>query len=107
MTDFVQVFTTTETKRKAQEIARHLVEQELAGCVQIVGPISSIYHWQEQVETATEWLCIIKSSQARYPDLEAAIRQVHPYQVPEILAMPVTAGGQDYLAWLAKNLAGD
>jgi periplasmic divalent cation tolerance protein len=104
MDNFIQVFMTTETKADAEQIARALVERRLAGCVQVVGPISSIYRWQGAVETAEEWLCLIKASGAVYAELEAAIMELHPYETPEILAMPVSTGSNDYLAWLQQTL---
>jgi len=104
MTDFVQVITTTETKADAQAIANALVEQRLAGCVQIVGPITSTYWWAGKIETAEEWLCLIKSRRDLYAALERAIREVHPYDVPEILAVPVIAGSKAYLEWLDSEL---
>jgi periplasmic divalent cation tolerance protein len=100
----IQVITTTETKADAQAIARALVEKRLAGRVQIIGPITSTYWWQGEIETAEEWLCVIKSRQDLYELLEEAIREVHPYDVPEILAVPVVAGGRDYLEWLDGEL---
>jgi periplasmic divalent cation tolerance protein len=104
MTKFIQVVTTTETKADAQAIAHAIVEKRLAGCVQIIGPITSTYWWQGEIETAEEWLCIIKSRQNLYEALEKAIREVHPYDVPEILAVPVTAGSEGYLEWLNSEL---
>ena len=83
-----------------------MVEQRLAACVQIVGPITSTYRWQGKVETTEEWLCVIKSRGALYEALEQAIRGVHPYEEPEILAMPITEGSQSYLHWLDENLKG-
>lgn len=104
MTDFIQVVTTTNSREDADRIARALVEQRVAGCVQILGPISSTYRWQGEIETAQEWLCLIKSRRDRYPDLEQAIRELHSYDVPEILATPVVAGSAAYLQWLADEL---
>jgi len=104
MSDYLLVVTTTETKEKAQEIAGTLVEKRLAGCVQVVGPITSTYWWQDQVESAEEWLCFIKSSQRVYPELEAAISEVHPYETPEIIATPIVAGSQAYLDWLGAEI---
>jgi periplasmic divalent cation tolerance protein len=106
MTAYIQVITTTETKSDAQAIARAVVQKRLAGCIQIIGPITSTYWWQGEIETAEEWLCVIKSRQDLYERLEAAIREVHPYDVPEILAVPVIAGSQDYLRWLDSELGG-
>ncbi len=106
MTNYIQAITTTETKTDAQTIARAVVEKRLAACVQIIGPITSTYRWQEKIETAEEWLCIIKSRQDLYPALEETILKIHPYDVPEILAVPVTAGHKDYLKWLDDELDG-
>lgn len=104
MTEIIQVITTTGSKTDAQAIARTVVERRLAGCAQIVGPVTSIYWWQEEIETAEEWLCLIKSRQDLYKELERAIREIHPYDVPEILAVPVVTGSQSYLKWLASEL---
>ena len=114
MTETIQVVTATETKASAQAIATTVVERRLAACVQIIGPITSTYWWQGEIETAeewaaslpftVEWLCVIKSRQDLYARLEEAIREVHPYDVPEILAMPVTAGSKSYLEWLDREL---
>ncbi len=100
MTGFIQVVTTTAQKEEAERIADVLLEQRLAACVQIVGPITSRYRWQGAIETAQEWLCIIKSREELFPALAQAIAQNHPYEVPEILATPVVAGGERYLSWL-------
>ena len=105
MSDFIQVITTTDSRESAAEIARTLVSQRLAGCVQVLGPITSTYWWEGDVETSEEWLCLIKTSRERYADLEEAIRRAHPYDVPEILAVPVAAGSQSYLDWLDAELA--
>lgn len=104
MDEAIQVFTTTESKEEALAIGRALVERRLAACVQVVGPISSIYWWEGEVEAAEEFLCLIKTSSAAYDELEAAVKEVHPYDTPEILAVPVTAGNADYLRWLQEEL---
>ena len=104
MTGAIQVITTTETKAGAQAIANTLVAKRLAGCAQIIGPITSTYWWEGQIETAEEWLCVIKSRRDLYEELEKAIRELHPYDVPEILAVPVAAGSKDYLEWLDGEL---
>lgn len=97
---YIQVLTTAGTKEDAQKIAQSLVEKRLAGCVQVVGPIASTYWWEGSLENAEEWLCIIKSRKDLYKELEKAIQQIHPYRVPEILAIPVVDGSQSYLEWL-------
>jgi len=102
--EFIQVFTTTENEQDAQKIARALVEERLAGCVQIIGPIKSIYWWKENIETAEEWLCIIKTKKRLFEKLEKSIREIHPYETPEILAIPITQASEDYLNWLDREL---
>jgi periplasmic divalent cation tolerance protein len=104
MPDYIQVITTTTRKAEAQSIARTLVEQRLAACVQVLGPITSTYWWQGAIETNHEWQCWIKSRRDLYEQIEQAIRQVHSYEVPEILAMPVVAGSASYLKWLDGEL---
>ncbi len=106
MAEHIQVFTTTARRDEAQRIARELVERRVAACVQVVGPISSTYRWKGEIETTDEWLCVIKSRQDLYARIEAAIREAHPYEVPEILALPVLAGSSDYLAWLDGQTSG-
>jgi periplasmic divalent cation tolerance protein len=100
MTEYIQVLTTTEKREDAEKIAKTLVEKRLAACIQIMGPMLSTYWWKNHVETAEEWLCIIKSKLKLYEELEKSIRQIHPYEVPEILAIPVIVGSKDYLGWL-------
>ncbi len=105
MEGFIQVTTTTEKREDAERIARTLVEARLAACVQIVGPITSIYRWKGKIETAGEWLCLIKSREELYGAVEQAIRYLHPYETPEIIAAPITAGSHDYPGWLRDELA--
>jgi periplasmic divalent cation tolerance protein len=100
MPDYIQVVTTTEKQEDAQRIGRALVESRLAACVQLIGPISSTYRWQGKIETAQEWQCWAKSRRELYDQIEQAIRRIHPYEVPEILAIPILAGSASYLAWL-------
>lgn len=104
MEDYVQVFTTVGKKEAAEKIAKTLVEKRLAGCVQIVGPIVSTYWWKNNVETAEEWLCFIKSMKKFYPELEKVIKGVHPYETPEIIAVPIISGSKEYLQWLSNEL---
>jgi periplasmic divalent cation tolerance protein len=105
MTDTIQVVTATSSKEEAEKIARALVERRLAACVQVAGPVTSTYHWQGRIESAQEFLCIIKTRQSHYLALEDAIRELHSYEVPEILALEVSAGNRDYLNWLRDELA--
>lgn len=107
MGNYIQVFTTAETQKDAQRIARAVVEKRLAGCAQVIGPITSTYWWEGAIETSGEWLCVIKSKREAYDRLERAILDVHPYEVPEILAVPVVAGSQSYVAWLDGEMGGE
>ena len=100
MADAIQVMTTTAAQADAKRVARAVLEVHLAACVQIIGPLTSLYWWQGEIEQAEEWLCLIKTRADAFADLERAIRSVHPYEVPEIVALPVAAGSADYLAWL-------
>ncbi len=104
MTDAIQIVTTTAQQADAQKIAAALVEQRLAACVQISGPITSTYRWQGAVESAQEWLCTIKTRRDLYDEVEQAIRQLHPYDQPEILATPIVAGSAGYLKWLDEEV---
>jgi periplasmic divalent cation tolerance protein len=97
----VQATTTTPSRDVARRIARVLVDRRLAACVQIVGPIESIYRWQDRIETAREWLCVIKTTRARFRKVVATVEALHPYDTPEIIALPITAGSRRYLDWLA------
>ena len=76
----------------------------MAGCVQIIGPVSSTYWWKNNVEAAEEWLCFIKSKKSLYDEIETTIRKVHPYETPEIIAIPLISGSKDYLNWLNNEL---
>lgn len=107
METFIQITTTTESKEKAQLIADHLVEEKLAACVQVLGPITSTYRWKGKIETAPEWLCLIKTRESLYTEVEKAIRKIHSYETPEIIAVPIINGSVDYLDWLAGATATD
>jgi periplasmic divalent cation tolerance protein len=100
-TEFVVVLVTTGSAEEARRIGRTLVEEGLAGCVNVVGAIRSIYRWQGAVEEADEHLLVIKSRAADLPALGERIRALHSYDVPEVLALPVADGSPEYLAWLA------
>lgn len=104
MTDCVQVLTAAGSEEEAGLIAELLVERELAACVQVVGPVVSRYRWKGEVETAREWQCLAKTTRGAYEAVEAAIREVHSYDEPEIVATPIVAGSPGYLAWIAENV---
>jgi len=102
--DYLQVTTTTGSAEEADRIGAALVERRLAACVQVVGPIASRYRWQGAVEQATEWMCVAKTSTVRYAELERAIRELHSYEEPEIVATPIVAGSAGYLKWVSRNV---
>ena len=104
MESFLQVITTTESKEEAKIIAHHLVGEKLAACAQILGPITSTYRWKGKVETAEEWLCLIKTREGLYKELEKAIMSLHSYETPEIIALPITNGSPGYLNWLENEI---
>ena len=101
--DPLLVFTNCPDAATAERIARTLVEQSLAACVNQLAPTQSIYRWQGAVERATEIPLLIKTTTQRYPEVEQAVRALHPYSVPEIIAVPITGGLPAYLRWLAEE----
>ena len=96
----VVVLATAGSEDEAARIARAVVEERLAACVNVVGPIRSIYRWEGAVEDAREWLLVAKARAADVPGLDARIRALHSYDVPEVLALPIVGGAETYLAWL-------
>ena len=100
------VLVTCNSVREGRKIGRALVEARLAACVNVLQtPIESIYRWKGSVDTAKEFLLIIKTSRARLKALEAAVKRLHSYDVPEIIALPIEKGSQDYLAWLSESVS--
>lgn len=101
MNQAIVVLTNLPDEDSARAMARDLVAQRLAACVNLLPAVQSIYRWQGQLEEARETGLLIKTAASRYPELEAAIRARHPYEVPEIIALPVTQGWDPYLDWIA------
>jgi periplasmic divalent cation tolerance protein len=104
MTDKIVVLSTCETAEEAESVARLLVESRLAACVNIIGGVRSIYRWKDAVESATEFLLVIKTSRALLPDVQAAVDKVHSYELPECIALTVIDGSERYLEWLDHGL---
>lgn len=100
---FGVVFVTAPSKEQAQTIARTLVEARLAACVSLL-PIHSIYTWDGEVQMEDEWQLIIKSKLSMFAALKATICSIHPYEVPEIIALPIQAGSTPYLQWIADHV---
>jgi periplasmic divalent cation tolerance protein len=97
------VMTNLADGASAQALARALVERRLAACVNLLPAVQSIYRWQGAVEEAAEVTLLIKTTAARYAELEQAIRALHPYELPEVIAVPVSAGLPAYLGWIAQE----
>jgi periplasmic divalent cation tolerance protein len=100
MSEYIQVLTTVSQPQDAERIAQVLLERRLAACVQVFGPTTSTYRWQGKIEVAQEWQCWAKTRRDLFPELESAIRGLHPYEVPEIVALPIVEGYAPYLAWV-------
>ena len=107
MSDLLQITTTTGTREVAERIAVELVDLRLAACVQVSGPMTSIYRWQGKVENAEEWLCTAKTSREKLPAIQELLKRLHPYEVPELIATPIVDGSEAYLKWLAEQLTTD
>lgn len=103
MTDYIEVRTTTDSQEAAQKIAEALVNQRLAACVQVSGPITSTYWWEGEVSQTEEWVCSAKTQKALYDRLEQTIKQLHTYDEPEIIAVEIVAGSQSYLDWIRQE----
>ena len=97
---FIVVLTTLPDTDSAERLANSLVEQKLAACVNIHGRMTSIYRWRDRIERGTEMQLVIKTTAARYAAVERQIKQEHPYELPEILALPVSDGLADYIEWV-------
>ncbi len=104
MAAYIQISTSLPSPAAAEQLARHLVEQRLAACVQVSGPITSTYRWQGQIETGQEWICTAKTSAQAFDRVAESIRGSHPYDVPEIIATPLIAVSDGYAAWLEQEL---
>jgi periplasmic divalent cation tolerance protein len=104
MTDKRIVLTTASSEDEARKIARHLVEHQLAACVNIVPQIESIYRWQNKVESAQEWLLLIKTTAEGFAAVRDAIRELHSYELPECVVIAVEDGSTEYLEWLADSV---
>jgi periplasmic divalent cation tolerance protein len=104
MTDAIVVLTTCATEADAERIARALIAARLVACVSVVPLVRSFYRWKAEVESAAECLLLLKTSRELFEPLGAALEKLHPYEVPELLALPVVAGAANYLNWLAGNL---
>jgi periplasmic divalent cation tolerance protein len=104
MTDKIVVLSTASSEEEARRIARQLVEQRLAACVNLLPGVASVYQWQGAVEEATEWMLLIKSSRPLLDRLRVELERLHSYQVPEVVALTIVDGSPAYLAWLDREI---
>ena len=104
MTNLLQVTTTAASREEAETIGRILVEERLAACAQVIGPLTSFYRWQGRVEKASEWYCILKTTSDRYSALEPRIKSLHSYDTPEIIAVPLASSAEEYSTWIAESV---
>jgi periplasmic divalent cation tolerance protein len=103
-TDYIIVLVTTPSKQEAEKIANHLLSDRLIACANIIGPVTSLYRWHGNVDRAEEYLALMKSRNDLFDRLTEAVKTMHSYEVPEILALPVAEGSRTYLEWLASCL---
>ncbi len=106
MTDKILVFTTAGSEKNAKNIAETLVQLRLAACVNIVPKLTSVYRWEEKIETAEEWLLIIKTTQKNFIVVRDAIKELHTYELPECVSVTIEDGSEEYLKWFAESIQG-
>jgi periplasmic divalent cation tolerance protein len=103
---YIVVVTTFPTRNDAEYAAAAVVDERLVACAQVVGPVASTYRWEGKIESAVEWTCTFKTRRDQYDAIEALLRKMHPYDVPEILAFEVVEADARYLRWIDDSLAG-
>jgi periplasmic divalent cation tolerance protein len=101
---YIIAVVTTASKREAEKIVRHLLDDKLIACANIIGPVSSLFHWSGKIEVAEEYLIVMKSRGDLFEKLSEGVKALHSYKVPEILALPVVKGSAEYLGWLGDCL---
>jgi periplasmic divalent cation tolerance protein len=104
MTDKILVLTTTGSEAEARTIAHALVEQKLAACVNIIPRIQSVFHWQGEIEESEEYLLLVKTTAEHFTKVRDAIKELHSYDLPECIALPVSDGSEPYLKWIESSL---
>jgi periplasmic divalent cation tolerance protein len=104
MSEYVQVTTATGKRQDAEQLASELVSRRLAACDQVSGPIVSTFRWQGKVETAEEWVCTMKTTIAQLDAIQRLFGEIHPYDVPELIATPIVDGSDAYLRWLSEQV---
>jgi periplasmic divalent cation tolerance protein len=104
VTGCCQVTTTLPDQAAAEHLAAALVAERLAACAQVLGPVSSTYRWKGKVDQAQEWYCYLKTTLLRLPELQRRIRELYPYEVPEVIALPISQGDEQYLEWIRHEV---
>jgi periplasmic divalent cation tolerance protein len=105
MPDYLIIYITAPSEEEGAEIAKTLVGEKLAACVNIVKDIRSVYFWEGEVQDEKEVLLVVKTRAGLYEKLEARVKEIHPYTVPEIIALPILRGSKEYLGWLKDSTA--
>ncbi len=103
-TEFIIVLVTTANKMEAEKVVSHLLNDQLIACANIIGPVTSIFRWSGSIDRAEEYLLFMKSKKDLFSRLTEAVKTIHSYKVPEILALPITDGSATYLEWLQSCL---
>jgi len=101
---YIIVLVTTGTREEAKKITRSLLDQKLIACANILGPVSSLFWWKERINQENEFLVLMKTRSSLFKNLATTIKQMHSYEVPEIIGVPITKGEQSYLEWLNDSL---
>jgi periplasmic divalent cation tolerance protein len=104
MTDKIVIMATAGSRKACRKIAKHLIENRLAACVNITEPIESVYRWKGKVAAGKEFQLFIKSTRELFPEIKAAIAKLHPYETPEIICLPIIDGAQNYLDWIGESV---
>ena len=104
--DLVVVLITAGTQQEAAEISRQLVESRKAACVNIIPGVQSFFRWQDEIESDNEVLLVVKTRSSLLPQLVAMVKEIHSYDLPEVIAIPIIGGSEEYLEWLADETGG-
>lgn len=100
---YIQVTTTTDSRQEAATLAKSAVQERLVACAQLLGPVASTYWWEDEIESAEEWMVLFKTTVPKFQELAGLITDLHSYDTPEIIATPVVAGSADYLRWVSDQ----
>ncbi|HZT68444.1 MAG TPA: divalent-cation tolerance protein CutA [Terriglobia bacterium] len=104
MTDKVVIMVTAASRRECRKIARRLIDEKLAACVNITQPIQSVYRWEGKIEQSKEFLMFIKTNRDLFPQIKAEIALIHSYHTPEIICLPIIDGSPNYLQWISDSV---